>query len=138
MNTSLFDIRGKLGLSTTEAAKLVHVTRRTWELWESGIQIMPKAKQELFMMKLNEICNKHDENSQLIVIVSDDGSSALGVASSDKFIDCKEIDNNIFNIRYLSIDKQTMQPCVNSIKFIKYPHNEHVIKATQTWKSILE
>lgn len=138
MNINLFSIRCELRLSTTEAAQFVHVTRRTWELWESGKQIMPQAKQELFNMKLNKIRNGNNRDSELVVIISKDGHHKSVVVSSDNFVMYEEINNDESVIKYLAVDRQTNELYAHSIKFIKYPHNKHVIEAIQNWTPILE
>jgi hypothetical protein len=41
----------KMGYSQTEAAKMVHVTLRAWQWWESGKRDMPLGLWELFLIK---------------------------------------------------------------------------------------
>jgi DNA-binding transcriptional regulator YiaG len=43
--------REQAGLSTTDAARLVHVSERNWRRWESGDRQMPAAAWELFQIK---------------------------------------------------------------------------------------
>ena len=40
------------GLSVASAARMVHVSDRTWRRWESGDKDMPEAAWELFIIKL--------------------------------------------------------------------------------------
>ena len=40
------------GLSTADAARLVHVSERNWRRWEAGDRQMPAAAWELFRIKL--------------------------------------------------------------------------------------
>ena len=41
-------LRDKLGLSVAQAAEQVHVSRRTWERYESGDRHVPEAIVHLF------------------------------------------------------------------------------------------
>lgn len=43
--------REAAGLSTAQAADLVGVTQRAWQLWESGDRTMRKPMWELFTLK---------------------------------------------------------------------------------------
>ena len=45
--------REDAGLSSTEAARLVHVSERNWRRWESGDRQMPAAAWELFLIKVD-------------------------------------------------------------------------------------
>jgi len=45
-------LRKSHGLSVTQAARLVHVSDRTWQRWESGAISVPGAIAELFPIKL--------------------------------------------------------------------------------------
>ena len=47
----LKELRKQHGLSVTEAARLVHVSDRTWQRYESGSQDIPGAIVELFKIK---------------------------------------------------------------------------------------
>jgi len=47
--------RESLGISTTKAALLVHVSERNWRRWESGDKQMPAAAWELFQIKAKEL-----------------------------------------------------------------------------------
>ena len=46
--------RERAGLSTTDAARLVHVSERNWRRWESGDRQMPAGAWELFNIKLEQ------------------------------------------------------------------------------------
>lgn len=46
--------REAANLNTAEAAELVGVTRRAWQLWESGDRKMDKRSWELFNIKARE------------------------------------------------------------------------------------
>ena len=45
------DIRVALGLTQTDAARLIHQTCRNWQKWESGESRMHPAFFELFLIK---------------------------------------------------------------------------------------
>lgn len=46
------DARLAAGLTTSEAAHLVHTYSRLWRMWESGKHRMPAAAWELFQLKV--------------------------------------------------------------------------------------
>lgn len=50
----LKQLRNRNGLSVTQAARLVHVSDRTWQRYESGKQQIPGAIVELFQIKTRE------------------------------------------------------------------------------------
>lgn len=47
-------LRKERGLSVTQAARLVHVSDRTWQRYESGRQDIPGAIVELFKIKTSK------------------------------------------------------------------------------------
>jgi DNA-binding XRE family transcriptional regulator len=48
----LKSIRKALGYTQREAAELVHVSLRAWQLWEAGERVMPPATWELCTIKV--------------------------------------------------------------------------------------
>ncbi len=50
--------RERAGLSVTQAARLVHVSDRTWQRYESGKQAIPGAIVDLFQIKTKELRNE--------------------------------------------------------------------------------
>ena len=46
--------RKAAGLTQTEAATLVHVGLRTWQMWEAGDRSMPANAWELFCIKVGK------------------------------------------------------------------------------------
>ena len=46
--------REAAGLSTAQAAELVGVTQRAWQLWESGDRAMKKNLWDLFSIRVRE------------------------------------------------------------------------------------
>jgi DNA-binding transcriptional regulator YiaG len=49
--TMVASARAAAGLTTAQAANLVHSTQRSWQLWESGERRMHPATWELFRIK---------------------------------------------------------------------------------------
>jgi putative transcriptional regulator len=47
----LKSIRKALGYTQREAAQLVHVSLRAWQLWEAGDRVMPPSTWELCVIK---------------------------------------------------------------------------------------
>ncbi|WP_374005792.1 hypothetical protein [Delftia lacustris] len=126
--------RQALGMSTTEAGQLVHVTRRTWEMWESGKVTMPRAKQELFISKLEGV---REEHSELIVVIASDGSTPIDVVSRDGFCSLVQQTDDTYIIRSLAVNRQTGQPYVHATA-VHPAYNKHVIEKAATWTSVID
>ena len=43
-----------MGMTQSEAARMVHVTLRAWQWWESGHREMPIGLWELFLIKIDQ------------------------------------------------------------------------------------
>lgn len=136
MNDSFFPYKARrvLGMTTTEAGQLVHVTRRTWEMWESGTTVMPLAKRELFAAKLQ---GEKSEGSMLFVVIADNGNTPIDVVSSDNFCSLMEKGDGSFVISSLAIRREDGSPYVHRQTF-RAEHNTHVIKAVKKMKSVLD
>ena len=129
-----YRVRQALGMTTTEAAQLVHVTRRTWEMWEAGKIVMPRAKSELFVAKLQGF---PEEKRALVVVLADDGFTPLDVVASDRFCSLKELGDGKYEISSLAIRRLGHQPYVHRQLFWRQ-NNEHVFRVVGAWKSVLE
>jgi putative transcriptional regulator len=60
--------RTMLGLTTIEAAQLVHSSGRAWQYWETGDRKMPPAIWELFLIKIGlhpVFITKHQNSDKL-------------------------------------------------------------------------
>jgi DNA-binding XRE family transcriptional regulator len=125
--------RQALHMTTTEAAQLVHVTRRTWEMWESGKAAMPKAKQELFIAKLE---GQRTKDPLLVVVLADDGLTPIDVVASDGFCSLLQAEDGAYVISSLAISRENGRPYVHRQRFRK-EHNSHVIRAADTWRSVM-
>ncbi|STZ77440.1 Aca2/YdiL-like domain-containing protein [Bergeriella denitrificans] len=133
---NLFNLRTLLGLTTTEAGQLLHVTRRTWELWESGKQKIPPAKEELLLKKIDLY---HDNSSNdVVVIIQKTGLSEipLDVVGSRNFLACDTIGNDEYIVKSLAIDKQSLRPYVHKTRFLG-TYNQTALKHFSNWKSQL-
>lgn len=129
--------RQSVDMTTEEAAQLVHVTRRTFETWESGKQKIPTAKLELFMNKLE---GKRPLNRSLIMVIGGDEFCPvpIDVIAEDTFLSCDETaDKTQAIISSLAIDRISGRPCVHRTRFY-IAQNKHVIKAVKKWKSVLD
>lgn len=138
-NDLLFRIRTNIGLTTTDAAQLVHVTRRTWELWESGKARVPAAKLELIKQKIEKMCapSGHDGSELVVVTMNADGyEMPVDVVSSRGFCALEENGDGTYTIRSLAIDWYSKRPYVHSQRFSR-EGNEHVIRAVKKWKSVV-
>jgi DNA-binding XRE family transcriptional regulator len=139
-NDLLFRIRTNIGLKTTEAAQLVHVTRRTWELWESGKAKVPAAKLELIKEKIERLYAPPSiDGAELVVVtMSVDGyDMPIDVVSSRVFCSLEENADGTYTIKSLAIDRYSKQPCVHCQRFSR-SGNEHVIRAVKKWRSVVE
>ena len=52
-STAIQSARLAAGLTQTDAARLIHITCRNWQKWESGENKMHPAFFELFLIKSN-------------------------------------------------------------------------------------
>lgn len=134
-NESLpYRARQALHMSTTEAAQLVHVTRRTWEMWESGKAAMPKAKQELFIAKLE---GQRAKDLGFVVVLADDGLTPIDVVASDGFCSLLQAEHGTYVISSLAISRENGRPYVHRQRF-RAEHNAHVIRAADKWRSVMD
>ncbi|MDV6347955.1 hypothetical protein R2083_10570 [Nitrosomonas sp. Is35] len=139
-NDFLFRVRTNIGLKTTDAAQLVHVTRRTWELWESGKAKVPAAKLDLLKEKIEKLCTPHRiDNDELVVVTKNvDGyQMPVDVVSSRGFCSLEENADGTYTIRSLAIDRIRKQPYVHCQAF-SYDGNEHVIRVAEKWRSVVK
>jgi transcriptional regulator with XRE-family HTH domain len=125
--------RQAIGLTTAEAAQLVYVTRRTFEMWESGERKIPTAKLELFLAKLD---GKHSSENELLVIFSDD-QSPLDVVARDTFLSISDVVNGLATISSMAVNRITGRPYVHRTQFSIKPHNQHIMDQASLWKSAL-
>lgn len=135
MGTDEFPFRARitLGLTTTEAGQLVHVTRRTWENWEAGVVRMPAAKRELFVSKIKDT---KSHSGDLVVVFNDDATDAVDVVAKNLFLSCTQLPGGIFEMVSLAVDKSGY-PYVHRKKFSP-EKNQHVFRKISKWRSVLE
>jgi hypothetical protein len=126
--------RQALEITTTEAGQLVHVTRRTWEMWESGKGKMPLAKRDLFIAKLQGMS---ENDRELLVVVADDGQTPVFVVSSQRFCSIVQADDGTYVISSLAVHRHNGRPYVHRQRF-QSKHNSHVLKKAMAWKSVLD
>ena len=132
----LREARLALDMTTTEAAALVHVSRRTVELWEAGLRNIEPAKLELFFRKINELGTKM-VNRKLVVVLADDGVQPLDVVASDTFAGlANDVQKGYAVISYLAVQRLTGRPYVHRSRFM-IEHNTHVLRAVEKWSSCL-
>ena len=127
-----------LELDQEEAGRLVGVTRRAWEHWESGTRKMPVAAFELFIAKIAGQVRSTLQR-QLVVVVADDGITPIDVLSNENFLSLKLDDSsNTAVISSLGIDKgkpyKKGKPCKHETRFSIEPFNGHVVRAIQQWQ----
>jgi len=124
--------RQAAGVTTTEAGQLVHVTRRTFEQWESGDRQIPAAKLELLIAKLN---GQRPEGGQLLAFFGGDIDQAtlIDVVAEDNFLSLKEYDDGTATISSLAVERHTGRPYVHRQRFSIEPHNVRVTKIARSW-----
>lgn len=134
--------RLQIGLSTEEAAQLVHASRRSWEGWESCSRPIPRATLDLFRAKIEGGYRRDNLGAprQLVAVflMDDQGwAQPIDVVSSDNFVGLVEFDNGEALIKSLAIDHITRRPYVHKTIF-KCDDNKHVIRAARTWTSVVD
>ena len=118
--------RTVFGASTAEAAQLVHVAKRTWEIWESGQREMPANALELFIHKItNGIAATEDRE---LVVVNSDDQMPKDVISSDTFLNLKDNGDGTAEISSMAVSRSTGRQYIHRTNFTIEPHNKHVIK----------
>jgi DNA-binding XRE family transcriptional regulator len=118
--------RTVLGASTAEAAQLVHVAKRTWEVWESGQREMPDAALELFIHKITHGIAP-TEDRELVVVVTDN-RMPHDVISSDTFLHLKDNGDGTAEISSMAVSRMTGRQYIHRTTFKIQPHNEHVLR----------
>ena len=118
--------RTVLGASTAEAAQLVHVAKRTWEVWESGQREMPDAALELFIHKITQGITP-TEGRELVVVLTAN-QMPHDVISSDIFLHLKENGDGTAEISSMAVSRATGRQYIHRTLFTIKPHNEHVLK----------
>lgn len=132
-NLFAYHARLALMMSTSEAGQLVHVTRRTWELWESGRVPMPLAKQELFASKLSGLSIGRNE---LVVILADDGMSHVDVVANDNFCGLRELADGNWQVSSLAVNRANGRPYVHRQPF-NPEHNRGGLERMKAWSCVL-
>ncbi|MGC5887703.1 helix-turn-helix domain-containing protein [Ralstonia pseudosolanacearum] len=130
----LYNIRNTLGYSVQQVADMVGVGPRTVALWETGVQPMPDARWELFVLKLQRDLMRQPE---LVVVLDAAGQSVLDVVSDNNFFDLKELGDGTAIIRSIAIDRLTGQPRLHGQRF-SCAGNEHVLRAAAAWRPALD
>ena len=99
----VFNARKLLKMTTADAGQLLGVTRRTWEMWESGKVAMPFSKVELFLLKLQ---GKRLSEGSFIVVISPQQTPLAVVAQS-----------NFCGIEHVGDDNYIMRQSATSGKY---------------------
>ncbi len=134
MESSLvFNARKLLKMTTADAGQLLGVTRRTWEMWESGKVAMPFSKVELFLLKLQ---GKRLSEGSFIVVISPQ-QTPLAVVAQSNFCGIEHVGDDNYIIKSLMVDRVTGLPYVSRTRF-NIDSNEHIIRYTDKWKSIVD
>ena len=131
--------REALDLSTTQAAALVHASRRSWERWESGAQRVPEATLELFLEKLQGRAPAPDGLPRdLVVVLHDAGgwTQPLDVVGRENFVHfCYSPTPGYARIHSLAVSPAG-RPYVHATEF-EVRINGHVIEKANTWTSLV-
>ncbi|MCE0915613.1 hypothetical protein [Pseudomonas sp. NMI760_13] len=113
------------GATTAEAAQMVHVAKRTWEVWESGQREMPDAELELFIHKITNGVTP-SEDRELVVVVAD-GQMPHDVISSDTFLNLTLNVDGTAEISSMAVSRATGRQYIHRTTFTIEPHNTHVV-----------
>ncbi|KQB56129.1 MULTISPECIES: helix-turn-helix transcriptional regulator [Acidovorax] len=131
--------REALNLTTTQAAALVHASRRSWERWESGVQRVPEATLELFLEKLQGRAPAPDGVPRdLVVVLLDAGgwTQPLDVVGRENFVHLSESPTpGCARIHSLAVSP-TGRPYVHTTEF-EVRINGHVIEKANTWTGLV-
>lgn len=132
-STAIFNARRLIGLTTTEAGQLVHVTKRTWEKWESGESNMPIAKVELFISKLNG----EKSNDRELVVITNEYGDVIDVVSTDNFLCIEDKFNGTHIIKSLAVFHKGGMPYIFRTELDNSFHSK-IIDRVKKWSSLLD
>lgn len=144
------NLRSAAELTVSEAAGLVYTSPRTWTNWEAGTRKMDPALFQLVITRLTMPSNEAlhslgvakveltEEAKNMIVVVkrSANDTQPIDVVSQSNFLACELKDDVYAVISSLAVERSTGKPYVHRTTF-KLSDNEHVIKATSSWKAAL-
>jgi len=128
----LREARTAAGLTTAEAAMLMHAARRTFEMWEAGERNMPLAKFQLFMEKIA----RHFENALDMVVVVGDDETPIDVVANDNFAGITILPGAMAEICSLAVNRRG-RPYAHRTKF-RIDRNQHVLDAAAKWHLVIE
>ncbi|KPW66529.1 hypothetical protein ALO82_200302 [Pseudomonas syringae pv. broussonetiae] len=86
-------VRVSHGLSATQAGRLVGVTKRAWEHWESGARQVPQSSFELFMAKCQGVIppQMNPETDLGLFVVINSSGQPLIVLGRGSWIDVEVV-----------------------------------------------
>lgn len=126
--------RNAIGMTTTEAAGLVHVTRRTWEQWESGDRSMPLDKFELFIAKISGDWKMKSPSG--LILIWGENQQVIDSLVEDLFLDVSQCYENHAFVRSLAIDRLTKRPYIHQTKFKIHPENAQAYDRLVEWHAL--
>ncbi len=125
-------------LTTTQAGRLVGVTKRAWEHWESGARRVPHSSYELFMAKCRGVIppEMSPESDRGLYVVTNANGEPVIVLGRGSWIDVKGVDipNKVivssFVVDFAAGRRDQIQTLVD-LKF-----NPNLLDTLSRWKSL--
>lgn len=134
----LRSIRELAGLSQDQASRLLKVTKRALQYWESGQREIPSQTLELFQIKVCEPWSEElqQEDRDLVLVLADDGVSAtpLTVLSNQNYLGHKHDPyTGTIIIQSYMYDPLTRQRYVRALQVQNASPNKHLLKWLDKW-----
>ena len=124
--------RRSVGLTTAEAAQLVHSSQRAWEHWEAGTRSMSMASFELFLRKVSAPYHHSFREHTSLVVVVGPKDTVVDVVARGNFMSLTDIGNDQYTISSMAVvDGELPRPYTTT--FSK-EGNDHVLDAARKWK----
>lgn len=130
-------VRMNHGLSTTQAGRLVGVTKRAWEHWESGARQVPQSSYELFMAKCQGVIPPEidpETDRGLFVVVNSVGDPFI-VLGRGSWIDVKVVDSGKAIVTSFVVDFQSgRREKVDRLVDLKF--NPRLLETLTRWERL--
>lgn len=129
-------VRESANLTTEAASRLVHCSRRAWELWESGERPLNITAAELFLRKVSgDYFRDEDPDYEgLVIVFAVDGNTRtpIDAVSGANYLGLYPKGPGIWAIQSLAIDRHG-RANPHSMTFTE-DGNRHVLEACERWE----
>lgn len=134
----LYSARNLAGLSQDEASRLVGVTKRAWQYWESTQREVPLQILELFLLKLNTSWSDEKRRDLVVVMHPQSHSTPMATLSNQNYLGYTyDKTTNEIVVKSYTYDIFTKMRQVSKTRFPNTFPNDHVLKWLVKWEKEL-